>query len=74
MPLFTKVEYAPTISYTDRSNVPKHIEGTGSSEFVIPIFLAKSKTEWGPNCFMMYAVIVFIEFASPKRKFINIPS
>ena len=53
IPLFTKVEYAPTISYTERSNVPRQRDGTANSFDLIPIFFAKSTKACGPNCFII---------------------
>ena len=65
-PLLTKVEYAPTISYTERSNVPRHNDGTANIFDLTPIFFARSTTASGPNCFIIYAVIELIEFAKPN--------
>ena len=41
--MFTKVEYAPAISETDKSNVPKQMEGTASISDFTPIYLESEK-------------------------------
>src|SRR5665213_3228363 len=60
------------MSNTDALKAPIHIEGTGGTTLVTPIFFASSTTGKGVTSFITWAVIQFWEWASACRK-VNIP-
>ena len=72
-PLFAKVEYAATISYTLRSGVPRAMDGTGSILCSIPKSLANLTTVLGPILSINLAVTVFTEFAKAFFKVLVLP-
>ena len=72
-PLFAKVEYAATISYTLKSGVPSAIEGTGGIRCSIPIFFASLTIGLGPILSINLAVIVLTEFAKAFFKVLVLP-
>ena len=68
-PLLANDDMAPTISYTDKSNTPNAIDGTGINfEVSIPSCATLSKTSFIiPLFLIMLAVMLFMEDARAKN-------